>query len=251
MSVQSIDRAVDILSLFSETRPVLGITDISRAMHLPKPTIHGLVKTLANRGFLMRIGATRKYRLGFLSNELNGVLADTLPINQAGADLGQRLSQETSMAVRLAIWQKKTMLTTLTLLPNCDSSQFRYLGPNVPLYCTSLGKAIMAVMSKEEMDNYWIGFRFIGYTEHTLTTRKLLLKDLELTRRRGYSYDRGEYLADEAGIGAPIYDRTESHIGSICLSGSPGSFQKVNIEKYAAKLIEVSLGISHNLGYID
>ena len=251
MSVQSIDRAVDILSLFSENRPVLGITDISRAMHLPKPTVHGLVKTLANRGFLMRIGTTRKYRLGFLSNELNGVLADTLPINQAGAELGQKLSQETNMAVRLAIWQNKSMLITLTLMPDCEPSQFRFLGPSVPLYCTSLGKAVMAVMSKEEQDAYWIGFRFIGYTEHTLTTRKLLLKDLELTKRRGYSFDRGEYLADEAGMGAPIFDRTESHIGAICLYGPPAGFQKINIEGYAEKLLESSMAISHNLGYID
>jgi DNA-binding IclR family transcriptional regulator len=250
MTVQSVNRAIDILSLFSATRPVLGITDISRSLHLPKPTVHGLVKTLTGRGFLQRDGETRKYRLGLDIYELGTILATTMPINQAGAVPAQRLSQETGMIVRLAIWDKKTMLVTLSLFPDTEASQFQNLGPRVPPYCSATGKAILAVMSRKDLNDYLSGLRFIGFTQNTLTTRKALIKDIEMTRGRGYSLDRGEYLVGMACIGAPIYDRFHKAIGSVSLSGSPKKVLKSNIEEKAQRLIEVAAEISRNMGYL-
>ncbi|MBT6500816.1 MAG: helix-turn-helix domain-containing protein, partial [Deltaproteobacteria bacterium] len=52
MTIQSVKRALDILSLFSPSRPNLSIADISRAVGLPKSTAHGLVKTLLEEGYL-------------------------------------------------------------------------------------------------------------------------------------------------------------------------------------------------------
>jgi DNA-binding IclR family transcriptional regulator len=250
MTVQSVNRAIDILSLFSPTRPVLGITDISRALHLPKPTVHGLVKTLTGRGFLQRDSETRKYRLGLNIYEMSTILAGTMPINQAGAGPIQRLSQETGMIVRLAMWDNKNMLVTLSLFPDTEATQFQNLGPRVPPYCSAVGKAVLAVMPKKELNDYLSGVRYIGYTPNTLTTRKALVKDIETTRRRGYSVDRGEYLAGIACIGAPIYDRYNKAIGSVSLSGSPRKVLKSNVDEKAQQLIEVAAEISRNLGYL-
>jgi DNA-binding IclR family transcriptional regulator len=228
----------------------LGITDISRYLHLPKPTVHGLVKTLTERGFLQRDSETRKYRLGLIIYELGTILAGTMPINQAGAGPAQRLSQETRMIVRLGIWDKQSMLVTLSLFPDTDATQFQNLGPRVPPYCSAMGKAILAHIPKKELNDYLSGVRFVGYTQNTLTTRKALIKDLDMTRRRGYSLDRGEYLVSMACLGAPIYDRFNNPIGSVSLSGSPRKVLKSNIEDKAQQLVEIAAEISRNLGYL-
>ena len=64
MSVQSVERALKILTLFSHRQPVLGISELSRLMNLPKGTVHGLTRTLVQHGFLKQDEQTRKYRLG-------------------------------------------------------------------------------------------------------------------------------------------------------------------------------------------
>ena len=64
MSIQSVDRALQILALFSHRCPVLGVTEISRALELSKGTVHGLIRTLLKQGFLQQDLPSRKYRLG-------------------------------------------------------------------------------------------------------------------------------------------------------------------------------------------
>lgn len=199
---------------------------------------------------MQRDSETRKYRLGLNIYELSTILAGTMPINQAGAEPAQRLSRETGMVVRLAIWDKQSMLVTLNLFPDTEATQFQNLGPRVPPYCSAVGKAILSVMPKKELNEYLSGVRYIGFTENTLTTRKALTKDIEATRRRGYALDRGEYLVGMACIGAPIYDRYNKPIGSVSLSGSPRKMLKSNVDERAQQLVEVAAEISRNLGYL-
>ena len=70
MTIQSVNRAIDILSLFTVMQPRLGITDISKHLNLSKTTVHGLIRTLTRRGFLQQDPETRKYSLGRFTNRL-------------------------------------------------------------------------------------------------------------------------------------------------------------------------------------
>ena len=54
MAIQSVDRALDILTFFSMERPLLGLTEISRYLRIAKPTAYGLITTLKERGFLQQ-----------------------------------------------------------------------------------------------------------------------------------------------------------------------------------------------------
>ena len=89
MSIQSVDRALQILALFSHRSPVLGVTEISRALGLSKGTVHGLIRTLLQQGFLQQDLPSRKYRLGLKIYELGIILAGTLEINQKGGRFDQ------------------------------------------------------------------------------------------------------------------------------------------------------------------
>ena len=82
MAIQSVQRAMKILGLFSIAKPRLGITEISNALGLHKATIQGLVRTLFEEGFLAQDPETKKYALGLKIYEMGVVLAGTLEINQ-------------------------------------------------------------------------------------------------------------------------------------------------------------------------
>ena len=73
MPIQSINRAIDILLLFSQARPWLGITEISKTLGLNKATVFGLVNTLQERGFLTKDPVNQKYGLGNKLHELGTV----------------------------------------------------------------------------------------------------------------------------------------------------------------------------------
>ena len=129
MTVQAVSRALKILSLFSAAKPTLKISEISELMALPNTTVHGLVKTLCQEGFLSRDPRTRQYSMGLKVVELGTQLASTLRINQMGADLSQLLSISTGQSARIAIWNDGSILITLNTFPSVQYIQYQPVGP--------------------------------------------------------------------------------------------------------------------------
>ncbi len=160
MAIQSVKRALGILSLFSPTTSRLSIKEISELMDLPKPTVHGLVKTLFEDGFLMQDDDTRKYSLGLSIYELGTYLSSSLKINQLGATPVQRLAKNIGLMTRIALWDAPMALVTLNLFPDMDTPQFQQLGPKVPAYCTAIGKAVLFTLTEDKLKASFYAFFF-------------------------------------------------------------------------------------------
>src|SRR5215471_15309716 len=61
--VQSIERAFDLLEMLADAGGALGLSELSTISGLPLPTVHRLMRTLVNRGYV-RQEASRRYTLG-------------------------------------------------------------------------------------------------------------------------------------------------------------------------------------------
>lgn len=251
MAIQSVQRALTILTLFTQERTRLGITEISHLMNLPKPTIHGLVQTLINNGFLVQDKETRKYSLGLKIYELGIFLSGTLKVNQVGGAAAQRLSKETGHMVRVAIWDRDMVLITMNLFPTVDDTylfQQLGLGPRVPAYCSAVGKAILAKMSREELDAYIDRTEFESFTGNTVNSRDALVKDLDTYKANGFTSECEEYLNGLACIGVPVYDSSGGVSAAISLSGSADFLNDPDLDKKAAKLVRTAGEISIGMG---
>ncbi|ACL04675.1 Transcriptional regulator, IclR family [Desulfatibacillum aliphaticivorans] len=249
MSVQSVDRALEILSLFSTTSPRLGITDISKAMGLPKPTVHGLVRTLTSHGFLAQDPESKKYSLGLKIHEMGTILAGSLRINQVGGSPAQMLTRSTGLATRLGIWDQQAVLVTLLLFPDTVNVLYHHIGPRIQAYCSSLGKAILAYLPRQEVEDYLGKHPLTPITMTTITNRKDLLKDLESTRARGYALDREECISGMSCIGAPIFNYAGAPVGSISISGPPDQVLGDRTAALARELLLTAQQISSFMGW--
>ena len=250
MSVQSVHRALEILALFSPARPRLGITEISQLMGLPKATIHGLVRTLADFGFLAQDPETRRYTLGLKIYELGTMLAGSLTINRIGAGPAQRLSRQAGLMTRLAIWDQNSVLVTLSIFSPSQEVAFHQLGPRVPAHCTAIGKAILAFLPPTEIEAHLAGLSYAPYTANTITTEKELLEDLEQIRLKGYAIDREEFIPGLVCIGAPVFDRSGRPTASISLSGKPSRLTGRGLSGLADDLVRTAMEISHQSGFL-
>ncbi|MBI9076068.1 MAG: IclR family transcriptional regulator [Desulfatibacillum sp.] len=249
MSVQSVDRALEILALFTTASPRLGITDISKAMGLAKPTVHGLVRTLASHGFLAQDQESKKYSLGLKIHEMGTILAGSLRINQVGGGPAQMLTKSTGLATRLAIWDQGTALVTLLLFPESVNVMYHQIGPRISAYCSSLGKAILAYMPPIAIEDYLDHQPLTSMTPTTITTREGFLKDLEATRARGYSLDLEECISGMSCIGAPIFNYAGAPVGSLSISGSPDQVMGERKPGLIRELILTAQQISSYMGW--
>ena len=249
MAIQSVKRALDILSLFTPSQPTLGITEMAARMGLPKPTTHGLVQTLADEGFLSQNEETRKYSLGLRVYELGTYVTSHLKVNQVGGSAAQRLARHTSLMVRIAIWDRGEILVTLNLFPNVQPLPFLNLGPKVPAYCSAIGKAILSTFSTEALDAYLSRIQLDPLTPKTQTDADALRKELETARRLGYACESEEYIMGLACIGTPLYDHSGRCTAAISVSGGPELLNREGVQAIATDVMRTAEEISCAMGY--
>jgi len=178
MPIQSVNRALNILSLFTYEQPRLGLTDISKTLGLPKPTVHGLIQTMVESEFLSQDPETRKYCLGKKVYELGTVFTANIKINQVGTGTARELAAKLGLTVTLATWENGSVMLTFRGVSNYGNLQFRQLTPNVPAYCTSVGKAILSSLRNDLLDNYINDIQLTSYTPHTIISKKNLMAEL-------------------------------------------------------------------------
>lgn len=251
MAIQSVQRAITILTLFTPECPRLGITEISKLMKLPKPTIHGLVQTLIDEGFLIQDKETRKYSLGLKIYELGIFLSGTLKINQVGGGLSQRLAKNTGQMVRLGLWDRDRVLITMNLFPATDDTFFFRqlgLGPQVPAYCSAVGKAILSTFTEDQLKGYLGRIELKRHTSHTITDPVALMENLKEARKKGYAWECEEYLNGLSCIATPIYDDSGDPVAAVSLSGGPEFLKLPNLAELSDKLRATAAEISMGMG---
>ena len=249
MKIQSVQRAVNILGLFSLSQPQLGVTEIARKLGLNKGTAWGLVTTLESNGLLDQDPKTSKYGLGPKVFEMGLVYVGGLSLNRVAAGPAQRLADSTRLTVWMGIWDGSAILVTNHSLPQGSAKTADQIGPKLAAHCSSVGKAALAHLPLEELTSWLDRAELAAFTPSTITDPQTLLADLEETRRRGYALSREESLIGQAGLGAPVFNAAGDLAGVIGVAGRPARKVYQREAELADELIAAAYEISQSLGY--
>jgi len=249
MSIQSVDRALDILQLFSAAKTRLGISEMSKTLGLMNSTVHGLVRTLVKHGFLHQNPETRKYSLGVSNYELGHFFLGGLKIYQVGSGPAHRLAQKTGRTTRIAIWDQASVVVIMNIFAQPEAFQYYNIGPRIPAYCSGLGKSILASLSAKALGKYFERHHLVPYTAHTITDPRRLMEDLDQTRLRSYAVDREEAIMGLFCLAAPIFDETKHPVAAISVSGGSDILDDKELTKTANEMILISKEISYSMGF--
>ena len=123
------------------------------------------------------------------------------------------------------------------------------VGLHNPMYCTGVGKSIMAYLPEKEVRAIWDGTQVIPFTPKTITTWEALQEDLSCVRERGYAIDDEEHDLGVRCIAAPIYNWNGTPVGAMSISGTVARMTPDKIEKFSPKLISTAEKISELMGW--
>src|SRR5260370_11423322 len=144
MPVKSADRTLDIFELFAAEPQGLTIAEISGRLGVARSSTHGLVHTLAARGYLVQDGGGR-FQLGARLIQLGLNVVDRLELRSAARGTLERLVAVTHDTALLVVPDHGDLLFVDQVLS--DARDVR-TGPRVssrkPLHCTSPGNALLA-----------------------------------------------------------------------------------------------------------
>lgn len=244
--VQSVDRTISILETLSNF-PSLSLNDLSEQVKLHKATTHRLVQSLVENGFVEQLNDTKQYRISLRMFELGNKRVQNIDfVNVAKSNIRQ-LSQDINEIIHLVIEDKDEVLYIDKYGIDQEEAKMRSkIGHKAPLYCTAVGKAILATRSRQEVEAYWEQVTPDKKTEKTITEFDQLMLELAAIREQGYALDDEEFEYGVVCVGAVFSSYKETAAGAISISLPIN--KKPEIEFYIDKAVECSKRITQLLG---
>ncbi|WP_232827259.1 IclR family transcriptional regulator [Jiangella endophytica] len=187
--VQSVERAFGLLETMADHGGSMGLSQLATASHLPLPTIHRIVRTLVDLGYL-RQEPSRRYALGPRLIRL-GESSSTMLSTWARPQL-THLVDELGESANLAMLDGDQIVYVAQVPSRHSMRMFTEVGRRVWAHCTAVGKAVLATLPETTVRDMLQRTGMPMQTEHTITDPAEFGRELTLTADRGYAIDEGE-----------------------------------------------------------
>jgi DNA-binding IclR family transcriptional regulator len=247
--LQALDRAFAVLDLLSTSTVALGLAEIASGLDLHKSTAHRFLMVLERHRMVERDRAG-KFRLGLRLCDLGGRAIEQFDLRDRAQIHLKTLVAEVEETAHLCILEKFRMVYIDKQEPERSIRMISRVGASSPIHCTAVGKAILANLPRARVDELFPGdARLERFTQHTMTSREALLKELERTSRRGYAVDDEEREEGVRCAGMAILDGRGEPVAAVSISGPSFRVTMQKIPAIAGKLLTCVKGIQHDLGY--
>ncbi|MDV5097257.1 MULTISPECIES: IclR family transcriptional regulator domain-containing protein [Pseudomonas] len=215
----ALEKALDVLQAIGASASGISQAQLAEQVPLPRTTLYRIIATLVDRGMIRRDPTRKVYRLGFNYLEMvrNAYLEPDL-VSAASEEL-RALRDLTGETSYLAVLDGNQVLS----LERCDGAHTQRsaasLGQAKPVYCTGQGKAILSALSPTARDEILKGLVLTPLTPLTITDRRRLLAELQITQARGYALDDEEIRLGVRCVAAPIIDKQGHVRGALSVAG--------------------------------
>lgn len=250
LKVQSVDRTFDILEFLATEQNGATLAQLTEKLDLPKSTIHRLLGVLVQREFVRKNVDNNRYRLGPGFIALCSHYLNSLELKTESSPFMEELSVQTGNVVFLAIRQEDKMVYIDNKEQINSLRKYAIIGQSKPLYCTSLGKALLMGLSDDEIRALMNHETYEKRGPNTISNIESLLQDIRECRRRGWSLDDQEAEPAINCVAAPIYDYRGQVIAAISTSWVLAQHPEMRPEAIAVQVMKCAANISFNMGYI-
>lgn len=249
-TVQAVEKAIRVLEHLAEHGDC-GVSDLARAIGGQKSTVFRLLSTLKEAGYILQDGETEKYCLSLKLFRIGSGAIRNLDLNKAALPVISRLAKMTSETVHLCILDNDQVLylhkveSTFSL----KVAMVSRVGFVTPLYCTGVGKVLLAWQEDEYIRRYLQDTKLTRFTERTITDPLALAAELQRIRMSGFAYDDEEHELGVRCAAAPIFDLNGRIAAALSVSGPSVRFSDRRMESVRDLVRDSALEISRRMGF--
>ena len=236
----ALEKALDLLDTIGSAPSGLSQSDLAERLALPRTTVYRLLATLVARGLVRRDPLRKVYCLGFRCFEM-ARQAYAMPDLVAAAAMELRTLRDlTGETTYLATLDGREVIS----LERCDGAHSQrsaaVLGQRKPVHCTSQGKAILSAMPDAQRAAIVREAVLKPLTPLTITDRRRLQAELQITKARGYAIDDEEIVMGVRCVGAPIVDAAGEVRGAISVAGPAWRLTRERLELLGPEVAEAA-----------
>lgn len=246
--ITALQRGLQVLQLFTQAPRGLTAMQVAKLSGLPVSTVHRFLVNLENTGFL-NCSADGIYHLGLACFAIGQAALGQLDIRRLSLPYLLELNQQTRETIHLTV---RHGLSAVYVEKIDSPEQLRIhsrIGAAVPLYCTAVGKVMLAYMPDEEREQILRQVELRRITANTIGSLQELQNELQRVRKNGYACDMEENELHIRCIAAPIWDHTGAVHSSLSITAPVVRMPVTRVRQLAPMIQEAGLQISRELGY--
>lgn len=244
--VPALQRTISILN-FIATKGKCSAWEIINNLEIPKSSAYLLLEELKKSQFIKQ-DQNGDYILWIKLVELGELSSNHFYIRNVAKRHLARLTINTGLLSHLGILDNKTAYYILKFESYGTISVRSYVGKQVSLYRSGVGKCLLAFQPTEKISQIVNQIRFEKKTTTTIITPSALYTELAKIRQQGWSFDNEEDYINIRCIAAPIFNASNNIAAAISAVGTTfqvtnnGSPEIINSVKTCAKDISKELG---------
>lgn len=247
--VQTVEKALTILTTFNHQQHLLGVTELSHKLGLPKSVVHRILISMQKYGFVEKDPLTEKYRLGLRVFELGKVAAGNINLRNIAFPIMQHMALITGESILLTIREGYAGVG-IEFVEGAQSMTLKAShGMRLPLHCGASKKILLAFESDDLIEHYLATQNIVRLSDNSPMDPDQLRKELSQIRREQISITADEVDLGSTVIAAPIYDHEGSIAAGFGIGGPTFRFTKEKNMEYITLLRKYAREISLKLGY--
>jgi DNA-binding IclR family transcriptional regulator len=247
--VKSARRALEILEqLTRDPRPV-GFAELADELGYPRSSLHGLLATLTDMGWVELDERTRTYGLGLRAWEAGRAYLHGRDLVERARPYMERVRDELDETVQLAVLDGPEVVYVGRVDGSHRLVTSYTVGGRVTAHASAGGKALLSLLDPEELERRFGGVRLERYTPQTITNARQFRAELAETRRRGYGVDAEEYTVGVRCIAMPVFDHEGEPVAALSVSVPTVRFDAKRQNRALAVLTENARLLSQALGH--
>lgn len=201
--IESVDNALKLILLLGE-QPEIRLTDASAHLGVASSTAHRILAMLSWRGFVRQDPRTKMYGPGPALTTVAFSVLRRMDIPRIAQPVLEDLSDELGETTHIGTLEGNRVRFLAVSEPAAAVRVASRIGTNLPAHCTSTGKALLAELSEDQLHRLYPLEELETVTDHSITTRSELEKQLEVVRRDGYAVNREESEDGVASVAVAV-----------------------------------------------
>lgn len=246
--VRALERALDILQVFSLETPEWGLTDLVERVGLPKSTVIRLLSVLEAKGLVERSDWSDRYRLGVRVFEMGSIYIQTTSIEAEAMPFLQYLARTCEQTANLAVLDRGQIIHIAVVEPDRPLRFSWPKGQREPIHCSGLGKALVLDHTFDQLSDILSTTGLAARTKNTITEIDALWAHLRERRARGWVVDDEEAFIGLRCVAAPVRDARNMIVAAVSISGSRSELSAEDMPNLGAMVLAAAQGISARIG---
>ena len=244
----ALDKGLNLLARVCDAAEPPRFVDLMREAGMPKATLHRILGALMSHRLVALDPRDQTYIVGLRALEMAQRSWEGMDVRRAAAEDIRWLGEKTGDTVHLAVLDG----TEVVYIDKVESSQpirmFSAVGKRGPLYCTGVGKAMIAFLEEGARRKIVESLSMKKFTSNTFTTRPAFLRHLDEIRARGYALDLEEHEVGIRCAAAPIFDHRGEVVAGVSVTAPSFRLTPERLEKVAPSVVLAARGITRKLG---